>query len=156
MLSLSKLKKTVETVFERRTDMGYNGKEHLEWVQSIIDHGKKNHDDFEENKISDGYHTFEELYEFRLVLQALLFNEWAKQGVYDVHKSWRHHDGEKCFSESKHTWFIVVAITPDGQVTNHYKAKDWKKFKVPAVIKAKYEFDGHTPQDVLSRLKNML
>ena len=36
---------------------------------------------------SDGYHTFKELYEFRKVYNAVLFNEWAKQGKYNVHKS---------------------------------------------------------------------
>lgn len=28
---------------------------------------------------SDGYHTFKELYKFRLLYNAALFNEWAKQ-----------------------------------------------------------------------------
>lgn len=167
MLKLSSLKKSIENIFSNTNNDEFQAKEHLEWIQSLIDHGKKEYPRFEENKLSDGYHSFEELYEFRLVLQALLFNEWANIGLteqinptkpnpYDVHKSWRHHDGEECFAGGKHKWFIVVAITPSGQVTNHYKAKDWSKFKVPAVIKAKYEFDGHTPQDVLIRLKEML
>ena len=31
----------------------------------------------DKGKISDGYHTFDELYEFRKVYNAALFNEWA-------------------------------------------------------------------------------
>ena len=38
-------------------------------------------------EVSDGYHTFNELYEYRLLYNAALFNELAKQGLYDVHKS---------------------------------------------------------------------
>lgn len=116
-----------------------------------------------ENQISDGYHTFDELYEFRKMYNAALFNEWGSTitfipsgngflgGVpkYDVHKSWRHHDGELCFGGG---WFIVVAVLPTGQISNHYKAADWDLFHIPDVEKAKYEFDGHTPKDVLDRL----
>lgn len=103
----------------------------------------------EKKQISDGYHTFAELYEFRKVYNAALFNEWAKQGKFDIHKSWRHHDGELCFGGN---YFIVVAILPTGQISNHYEAKDWDLFKIPEVKKAKYKFDGHTSNDVLKRL----
>ena len=41
-------------------------------------------------EVSDGYHTFNELYEYRLLYNASLFNEFAKQNLYDVHKSKRH------------------------------------------------------------------
>jgi hypothetical protein len=123
----------------------------------------------EQNKItentSDGYHTFKELYEFRKVYNSALFNEWAKQEMrnpkwangneplnlpkYNVHKSWRHNDGELCFGGG---WFIVVAVLPTGQISNHYEAKDWDLFKIPETEKALFEFDGHTSQDVLDRL----
>lgn len=42
---------------------------------------------------SDGYHTFNELYRFRLLYNAALFNLWANLDKGEVHKSWRHHDG---------------------------------------------------------------
>jgi hypothetical protein len=101
---------------------------------------------------SDGYHTFKELYEFRKVYNAGLFNEWANFDIpqYDVHKSWKHHDGELCFGGG---WFIVVANLPNGQISNHYEAKDWELFQIPIAEKAKYEFDGHTGKDVLDRIK---
>ena len=115
----------------------------------------------ESNLISDGWHTFEELYEFRKVYNAALFNEWGKerakfdsntnlyQGKYDVHKSWRHNDGELCFGGG---WFIVVAVLPTGQISNHYEAKDWDLFRIPETPNAKYEWDGHEAKDVLKRL----
>jgi hypothetical protein len=120
---------------------------------------------------SDGYHTFKELYEFRKAYNVALFNEWGKQTTssrkfvttstgfkeiaqevnykFDVHKSWKHNDGELCFGGG---WFIVVAVTPEGQISNHYKAEDWDLFKIPEVEKAKHPFDGHTGQDVIERL----
>lgn len=104
------------------------------------------------NKISDGYHTFGELYEFRKVFNAALFNEWSRQGLYQTHKSFRHNDGEMCFGGG---WFIVVAILPTGQISNHYEEKDWDLFKIRESQTAEYPFDGHTPEDVLIRLKNL-
>jgi len=98
---------------------------------------------------SDGYHTFKELYEFRKVYNAALFNEWAIKEEYFVHKSWKHNDGELSFGGG---WFIVVALLPSGQISNHYEAKDWDLFKIPERPEAMLEFDGHTAQDVLNRI----
>lgn len=98
---------------------------------------------------SDGYHTFRELYTFRKMYNAVLFNEWATQGVHDVHKSKKHSDGELCFGGG---WFVVYATTPYGQISNHYELADWDLFKCEEREVAT-KFDGHTPQDVLSTLK---
>lgn len=46
------------------------------------------------DKLNFGYHTMPELYEYRMFYNALLFNEWAKNGTYPVVKSWHHSDGE--------------------------------------------------------------
>ena len=88
------------------------------------------------NELSDGYHTYDELYEFRKMYNVVLFNEWAKplmeqlqyedlpecyQPKYSVHKSWKHHDNELCFGGG---WFIVSAMLPTGLISNHYKAED--------------------------------
>ena len=105
-----------------------------------------------------------------------MFNEWAKnieqkkifirneyvlvservhssKVKYDVHKSLRHHNGELCFGGD---WFIVVAVLPSGQISNHYHIRDWDLFQIPEEEKAKYEFDGHTSQDVVERMLNLL
>jgi hypothetical protein len=34
--------------------------------------------------------------------------------------------------------------------------EDWDLFKIPEVEKAKYEFDGHTSQDSLVRMINLV
>ena len=103
--------------------------------------------------VSDGYHTFKELYEFRKVYNAVLFNNWAKGAKYNVHKSIKHHEGDLCFGGG---WFIVVALLPGGQISNHYEMKDWDLFQIPTYDKALFPFDGHTSKDVLSRLKEVL
>lgn len=97
---------------------------------------------------SDGYHTFDELYDYRKAFNALLFNQWAALGIYDVHKSWRHSDGEPCFGGG---WFIVVAQTPCGQISNHYKMGDEALFQIPTRERSA-EYDGHTPQIALQRM----
>ena len=100
---------------------------------------------------SDGYHTFNELYDYRRVYNAALFNEWASQGKYDVHKSWKHSDGKDCFGGG---WFIVVAELPTGQASNHYEAQYWDNFAIPSKDTAN-EYDGHTPKQALSRIAEL-
>jgi hypothetical protein len=101
---------------------------------------------------SDGYHTFKELYHYRMLYNAALFNEWAAQGKYHVHKSWKHHDGKDCFGGG---WFVVMATLPSGQISNHYEAKDWNFFQIPEYMLAA-TWDGHTPEDVAKRLEAQL
>ena len=102
--------------------------------------------------VSDGYHTFDELYEYRKLYNAALFNEWALLGVHDVHKSTRHSDGGECFGGG---WFVVVATLPSGQISNHYKMDDFHLFRVPEREKA-IEWDGHTPKQAAERLRKFL
>jgi hypothetical protein len=98
---------------------------------------------------SDGYHTFKELYEFRKVYNAALFNEWADHGKNDVHKSKLHGDGTECFGGG---WFVVMAHLQTGQISNHYELADWDLFRCEVRDRAEV-WDGHTSADVLSRLK---
>lgn len=100
------------------------------------------------DQTSDGYHTFDELYKFRMLYNALLFNAWGIEGENDVHKSWYHSDGELAFGGG---WFIVVAELPTGQVSQHYEEKYWDLFEIDE-RELPNEFDGHTPADVLERL----
>lgn len=97
---------------------------------------------------SDGYHSFDELYEYRMLYNAHAAHGWRAAGV-PVVKSWRHSDGEECFGGG---WFIVTAELPAGQVSNHYASEHWGLFKVPEVEFAP-EWDGHTPADAALRLR---
>lgn len=133
----------------------------VNWQEDvIIDYEtEKSYNFYEVGKLLNELHeeneqlktTNQELYDFRLVLNALLFNEWAETGKYEVYKSKRHHDGSIPFPNDNEDWFIVVAILPSGQVTNHYHIKYWDYFKIPNYPKVKDEFDGHTSSVVLLR-----
>lgn len=95
----------------------------------------------------------DELYMFRLLYNALLFNELNKHNEYEVYKSKRHYDGELCFGGE---WFVVVALLPSGQITNHYHIDYWDYFKIPAYDKVKDEFDDHSSKDVILRLQSII
>ena len=97
---------------------------------------------------SDGYHTFDELYEYRMLYNAHASHGWLAAGV-PVVKSWKHSDGELCFGGG---WFIVTATLPAGEVSNHYKAEHWGLFKVPEV-ELPPAYDGHTPKAAADRLR---
>lgn len=101
-------------------------------------------------EFSDGYHTFNELYAYRMAYNALLFNEWFKAGKNDVHWSRKHSTGEDCFGGG---WFVVVAQTPSGQITNHYELKDLQWFVAIEERERAAEWDGHTPAEAFDRLR---
>lgn len=129
-----------------------DGSKIVEWPENVvlIEEETKPKD---MGEVSDGYHTFNELYEYRMLYNAALFNEFAKQGLYDVHKSRKHSNGEYPFGDSN--WFIVMAELPTGQISNHYEMKDWDKFQIPEKPLAN-KWDGHSPRDVAERLTSFM
>ncbi|WP_108962239.1 hypothetical protein [Mycetocola zhujimingii] len=109
-------------------------------------------DDADTALLSDGFHTFAELYEFRLLYHAHALRLWLQQGIRVV-RSWRHDNGEECFGGG---WFIVVAELPSGQVSNHYRTTCRSMFDgVPETPTAPL-WDGHSVGDVLHRLRTNL
>ncbi|WP_290437772.1 hypothetical protein [Muribaculum intestinale] len=100
-----------------------------------------------EGQVSDGYHTFDELYDFRRAYNAALVNTH----VYPCIKSHRHSDGELCFGGG---WFIVQMNLPTGQISNHYEDKYWGEFDCKEQECAE-PWDGHTESDVLARLTEL-
>lgn len=86
------------------------------------------------------------------------FKGWTILGIpasLDDHRpgSRRHSDGEKCFGSDD--WFIVMAMLPTGQVSNHYESKYWDLFDVPE-RETSFEYDGHTPNEAADRLEQYL
>lgn len=115
------------------------------------------------SSVSDGYHTFKELYHYRMLLQANWFNELYDSGFdhideaakkhWDLHKSWNHSDGQPCFG--KDNYFIVMVNLPTGQISNHYKGEYWDLFHIDAKENAS-EWDGHTPADAADRMQRYI
>jgi len=121
---------------------GEDAKKYISWLE-------KQGEPQDKGEISDGYHTFNELYYYRMLYNAAFFNMLPKELV---HKSKRHHDGEECFGGG---WFIVIANLPTGQISNHYELKDWELFQIPEKEVAD-KWDGHTPQEAAERLHKYL
>lgn len=103
----------------------------------------------DKGEISDGYHTFNELYYYRMLYNAAVFNMLPKEWV---HKSKKHNDGEECFGGG---WFIVMANLPTGQISNHYELKYWDLFQITEKEVAD-KWDGHTPKEAADRLYKYL
>lgn len=91
-------------------------------------------------ELSDGYHTFDSLYNQRLYLWAALVKAHKERAW----KTKRHNDGELCFGGG---WFLVGIDTPDGQYSYHYPLKDWGLFDCKELERGPV-FDGHTDKDV--------
>lgn len=90
--------------------------------------------------LSDGYHTFNQLYYQRMLLFAAL----VKQNKERAWKSLRHEDGELCFGGG---WFIVGIDTPEGSYTYHYEEQYYNLFDCADLPCGKH-WDGHTEKDV--------
>lgn len=93
-------------------------------------------------EVSDGYHTFNQLYHQRAVLFACIVN----QNKNKAWKSFKHSDGKYCF-DSNGEWFIVGVDTPQGSYTYHYSKEYWDMFDCKELQCGK-EWDGHTEEDV--------
>lgn len=90
--------------------------------------------------VSDGFHTFNQLYHQRAMLFACIVNQ-NKDKAWKTH---RHEDGELCFGGG---WFLVTIDTPQGAYGYHYEDKYWDLFKCKELDKAKH-WDGYTEEDV--------
>ena len=90
--------------------------------------------------LSDGFHTFRQLYYQRMMLFATI----VKQNKDKAWKSLRHEDGELCFGGG---WFIVGIDTPEGSYTYHYEDNFYSLFDCIELERAKH-WDGHTEKDV--------
>jgi len=106
--------------------------------------------------ISDGYHTFDELYEHRITLFIALCNQIANQDLEDDQdRIWRsklHSDGT-----SFDGWFILgINIEKGKQITYHLPMRKWKETEFATKLEKAPEFDGHSSEDVLKRLSKAL
>jgi len=100
--------------------------------------------------ISDGYHTFDELYEHRIELFIALCK--CKRALnFEVWRSFQHSDG----SEYK-GWFILGINKQDGfQITYHLPVSRWNDVDFAETLSKAPHFDGHSSKDVLNRLRNI-
>ncbi len=93
-----------------------------------------------DGETSDGYHTFNELYEHRVLLWINLCLITPS----DCYVAEDHYEG----------WFLLGAETSIGQVSYHCPNK-YIDF-VQNIKRKSVKFDGHTPSDVIERLKERI
>lgn len=102
----------------------------------------------DKSMVSDGYHTFGQLYFHRMGLTAALVSNMDKINP-DIKcvKSYLHYDG------GGYDGYFVVSINIPGygQASYHYANQYWPLFKCAVVDKAP-EWDGHTPQMAIERI----
>lgn len=95
--------------------------------------------------ISDGYHTFGELYQHRKLLYILLCLKDAKNCVWADHKEWES--------------IVLVWNSPQGQISYHvsYGMQEMFRDKIKQVEFGEHDYDGHTSDHVIDRLvKNII
>lgn len=117
------------------------------------------------NYISDGQHTFADLYHHRAVLTSLFANQvrsWEEtyesalntggidKSQYNtlsqlcgVVKSKLHADGTMFTG-----YFIVHFTTPTGDYSYHYPITEWDLFSDIREVERVGEYDGHKPEDI--------
>lgn len=107
-------------------------------------------------KISDGYHTFDELYNHRcylwLALCKLLYSSYGEYHGYKVWRTDTHSDGERWKG-----WFILGVGTEAGeQMTYHLPSEMWSECGLIEMIEKAPEFDDHSSEEVLVRLGKII
>jgi hypothetical protein len=99
-------------------------------------------------QVSDGFHTFDELYLHRCILffavqKAYRELAWCSK----LHSDGTMFDG----------WFVCGLDLPDGQVTYHMPNKLWElATNCASVLDKAPLFDGHTSDDVLARITSCI
>lgn len=98
-------------------------------------------------QVSDGYHTFDELYEHRntLFLCLLKLNGgWISK---------LHDDGTQLPG-----WFIAGTLINQKMVTYHMPEYMWglAASHGATILDRAYRWDGHSPGDVLVRLRDFI
>lgn len=101
--------------------------------------------------ISDGYHTFDELYEHRITLWIALCKAIRNDPQYQYRDVWRselHSDGTRFDG-----WFVLGMTNEGGQqMTYHLPMDKWALTEFAFTRERAPEFDGHTSADVLARI----
>lgn len=97
--------------------------------------------------VSDGHHTFADLYEHRMALTIAL----ARSGVAKVWRSKQHHpDDGPMFDDM----FIVSIDLYAGPIQYHYNLKFWDLFDGIREYPYADKWDGEGPDKTIERLLN--
>jgi hypothetical protein len=121
--------------------LGVFKKKEKEKMNKIIQKIKNIFQPMQQN--SDGYHTFNELYRHRYALFIALCRREPS-----CWKSKEHSDGTMFDGE-----FVCGFETKDGPITYHLPLEMWTLCDFIKTIPSAPEWDGHTSEDVINRLR---
>lgn len=97
-------------------------------------------------QVSDGYHTFAELYDHRCLIWMNLLLANKNQAF----KTWMDDKGAKMEG-----WFIAGMNTEHGQITYHLPEELWSFLNIAEVVQ-NADYDGHTSKDTVKRLMQLV
>ncbi len=99
------------------------------------------------NFVSDGFHTFGELYEHRITIFIALCRKMKRVAW----KTKLHDDGVEWQG-----WFILGLFTKAGkQISYHLPISKWDLLDDIKTLERAPKWDGHTSEDVLKRLAEL-
>jgi hypothetical protein len=104
----------------------------------------------DKESISDGFHTFDELYEHRNTLFMALCKAMQLQNK----PVWR----TQYYSNGTHIegWFLLGINKDQGrQITYHLPMSKWDDCSFARVMERAPEFDGHISADVVERISKL-
>lgn len=99
--------------------------------------------------ISDGYHTFKDLYDHRTILFSVICNSYKELSW----KSKKHYNEE--VDPMYEGSFIAGINTPLGDAIYHIKLGFWDEFNIKELDRAPL-YDGHKSEEDLIRLKSLI
>jgi len=124
-------------------------------INLLINEGR-NEQKLNVGEISDGYHTFDELYDHRIMLFLALCNMMDERSIENSEDrpAWYskyHSDGTRIDG-----WFIVGLFYEKGnQITYHIPESYEKHLLNLRCLDRAPEWDEHSSEDVLERLKGL-
>jgi hypothetical protein len=96
------------------------------------------------NQLSDGFHTFGELYEHRHALFCALVRLAPPLTVW---RTWHHEDGSMFEG-----MFLAGIALPGGDISYHLPERYWDLLPGVRELDRAPHWDGYTPADVVNRL----
>ncbi len=116
-------------------------------INEFIQFLKKEKSDFHAGNISDGFHTFDELYEHRVALFIALCRAYRPHAW----KTRYHSNGEEWEG-----WFILGLFSEEGkQITHHINISYWEMLEDIRTLERQPVWDGHVHKDIVERLLHL-
>jgi len=108
--------------------------------------------DWKVGDVSDGFHSFDQIYEHRCLLFLATIAAFSNQKTIAEHcwKSRLHHNGEMFDG-----WFVAGINLQEAPISYHLPLRMWNGCVALEIDRAP-EWDGYTSQDVSDRLSRWL